>query len=139
MHRPVGRLPRWDDVGWWARYWDDVVPRFVVLRLHVDRFRFGWFVPLWAIEETLRCLILLLPWGLYVTRRIVPAWGTTTLRPKPGFTISIDGPARAPWRALAALLDGHGEGLLRLRRGESLVLVEAVDAGRRVTVEIKQV
>ena len=48
--------PRWGDPGWWARYWDDVRPRLLWLRIDADKVRIRWGMPEWALEESLRAL-----------------------------------------------------------------------------------
>jgi hypothetical protein len=131
-------LPPWDEPGWWDRYWRDVRPRMLLLRIRALRFDLRWGVPLWAIEESLRFALLVLPWVAYGWRWIPERWRTELARPGRRARIVIEPTDRPPWPALLALLEGHGEGMLRLEPGEPFVLVEARDAGQRVLVEITQ-
>jgi hypothetical protein len=131
-------LPHWEEPGWWDRYWHDVRPRLVLVRVHVDRFRLRWGMPLWALEESLRFALLALPWIAYGWRWLPARWRSELARPDRRARIVLESPDRVPWAALVALLEGHGEGMLRLESGEPFVLVEAGDGEQRVQVEITQ-
>lgn len=132
------RWPRWDDPAWWRAYWDDVRPRLLWLRIDADRVRLRWAVPVWAVEESLRALLLGGPWVLWFLRHLpLPLrWRTRRSFRRGRFDLDLDlagPPGRAPWAAGRALLEGAGEGMLRLPAGEPFVRVEA---GRGVRIEI---
>lgn len=133
------RWPRVDDPAFWARYWDDVRPRIVLLRVRVERVSIRWATPLWAFEETLRFLLLLLPWIGYAWRWLPRRWRDELARDDRRARFVIEPPAAVPWHALEALLDGHGEGLLRLPSGEPFVLVDVGSGSTHVHVEVTQV
>ena len=133
------RLPRWDDPGYWERYLDDLKPRFVLVRIEAGRVRLRWGVPLWPFEETLRFGLLLLPWLAWAWQWAPRAWREELARPERRARFVLEPPVRPPWTALEALLDGHGEGLLRLPSGEPFVQIEASDREEGVRIEIKQV
>jgi hypothetical protein len=130
------RLPAWDDPGFWQRYWDDVRPRFLFVSLRAERFRFGWGIPLSVVEDLLRFVLLALPWFGYAWRGVPKGWRDELARPDRRWRIAVDPPRRAPWPALVALLEGHGEGMLRLPPGEPFVVIEA---GNDVHIAITQV
>lgn len=67
-------LPPWEEPAWWERYLEDVRPRLVLLRLRIDRVDVRWGVPLWALEESLRFVVLTLPWIFYGARRLPARW-----------------------------------------------------------------
>jgi hypothetical protein len=130
--------PRWGDAAWWARAWDDARPRLLWLRLDADRFRIRWGMPVWALEESLRAVFLLGPWVLWFARHLPLAWrsGMSGRVRRARFRLAIDlsgEPGPAPWAAGRALLEGAGEGMLRLPPGEPYVHIEA---GRDVRIEI---
>lgn len=132
-------LPPWEEPGWWERYLEDVRPRLVLLRLRIDRVDVRWGVPLWALEESLRFVVLTLPWLFYGARRLPARWRGPLVRSKRMARWSTERSQRPPWHALVALLEGYGDGMLRLERGEPFVLVEAGADGRRVLIEITQI
>jgi hypothetical protein len=111
----------------------------VLLRVRVERVSIRWATPLWAFEETLRFLLLLLPWIGYAWRWLPRRWRDELAREDRRARFVIEPPAAVPWHALEALLDGHGEGLLRLPSGEPFVLVDVGSGSTRVHVEITQV
>lgn len=124
--------PRWGDPGWWVRYWEDVRPRLLWLRIDADKVRIRWGMPEWALEESLRALLLLGPWVLWIARHLpIEARAKASGEFKRGrFRIDLDlsgEPGRAPWHTAVALLEGAGEGMLRLPPGEPFVQVEAGD------------
>jgi hypothetical protein len=130
--------PRWNDPAWWAGYWDDVRPRLLWLRLDADRFRLRWGVPVWALEESLRALFLLGPWFLWIARQLpIPLRTKAKGEFRRGrFHLELDlsgEPGPAPWHTLRALLEGAGDGMLRMPSGEPFVHIEA---GREVRIEI---
>jgi hypothetical protein len=129
------RLPPWDDPGFWQRYWEDVRPRFLVVQLRAERVRLRWGMPLWVVEELLRFGLLALPWVAYGWRVLPRPWRDELARPDRRWRVELEGPRWPPWPALVALLEGHGEGMLRLPPGEPFVLVEA---GEDVRIEISQ-
>lgn len=133
------RLPDWGDPGFWTRAWDDLRPRFVLVRLEVGRLRLRWGAPLWPFEESLRFGLLTLPWIAYAWRRLPSRWRTELARPERPARILLEPPANAPWPALSALLEGHGEGLLRLPSGEPFVQIDVRDRKDAVRIEITQV
>ncbi|MFU8887292.1 MAG: hypothetical protein ACNA8N_01675 [Trueperaceae bacterium] len=127
--------PRWGEVDWWVRYLDDVRPRLLWLRLEADKVRIRWGVPVWALEESLRALLLLGPWVLWFARHLPiktrakasGEWGRGRFR----LDLDLSGePGPAPWHTAVALLEGAGEGMLRLPSGEPFVHVEAGDGVR---------
>lgn len=127
--------PRWGEVDWWVRYLDDVRPRLLWLRLEADKVRIRWGVPVWALEESLRALLLLGPWVLWIARHLPiktrakasGEWGRGRFR----LDLDLSGePGPAPWHTAVALLEGAGEGMLRLPSGEPFVHVEAGDGVR---------
>lgn len=132
-------LPNWGDPRFWERAWDDLRPRFVLVRLEAGRVRLRWGVPLWPIEETLRFTLLVLPWLAYAWQWAPRAWRDELARPGRRARFVLEPPVRAPWPALEALLDGHGEGLLRLPSGEPFVQIQARDSDDAVRIEITQV
>jgi len=132
------KAPRWTDAAWWACTWDDVRPRLLWLRIDAERVRIRWGMPVWALEESLRALFLLGPWVLWIARhlpvrtrsRASGAFGRGRFR----LDLDLSGdPGPPPWHAARALLEGAGDGMLRLPAGEPFVLVEA---GRDVRIEI---
>lgn len=133
------RLPRWGDPAFWVAAWDDLRPRFVLLHLEVGRMRLRWGSPLWPFEETLRFGLLALPWVAYAWRWMPRAWRDELARPGRKARFVIEPPVGPPWSALEALLDGHGEGMLRLPSGEPFVQIDVVDRAERVRIEITQV
>lgn len=130
-------LPRWDDPGYWARFLDDLRPRFVVVRIRSGRLGLRWGVPLWAVEESLRFVLLALPWLAYAWRAAPERWRREPSRP--GRRHRVVPPARAPWGALHALLEGHGRGVLRMDPGVPFVHVEAKGGAERIVVEVTQI
>jgi hypothetical protein len=132
-------LPNWGDPRFWERVWDDLRPRFVLVRLEVGRRRLRWGVPLWPFEETLRFGLLALPWFAYAWQWAPRAWRQELAREGRRARFVIEPPVRVPWPALEALLDGHGEGLLRLPSGEPFVQIIARDREDAVRIEITQV
>ena len=133
------RLPRWGDPDFWVAAWDDLRPRFVLLRLEVGRIRLRWGSPLWPFEETLRFGLLALPWVAYAWQWMPRAWRDELARPGRRARFVIEPPVGPPWSALEALLDGHGEGMLRLPSGEPFVQIDVIDRAERVRIEITQV
>ncbi len=133
------RLPRWGDPGFWERAWDDLRPRFVLVRFEVGRRRFRWGVPLWPFEETLRFGLLVLPWLAFAWQWAPRHWREELARPGRKARFVIEPPIKPPWTALEALLDGHGEGLLRLPSGEPFVQIVASDRTDAVRIELTQV
>lgn len=134
----MARGPRWDDPAWWRGYWDDVRPRLLWLRIDADKVRLRWAVPVWALEESLRAVLLVGPWALWVARHLpLPLrWKTRREFRRGRFHLDLDlsgPPGPAPWTAGRALLEGAGEGMLRLPTGVPFVHVEA---GRDVRIEI---
>jgi len=130
--------PRGGDAAWWARAWDDARPRLLWLRLDADRFRIRWGMPVWALEESLRAVFLLGPWVLWFARHLPASlrrgMSGRVRRARFRFEIDLSGePGPAPWAAGRALLEGAGEGMLRLPPGEPYVHIEA---GRDVRIEI---
>jgi len=130
--------PRWRDPAWWATYWDDVRPRLLWLRLDADRVRIRWVMPVWALEESLRAVFLLGPWVLWLARHLPAALRRSLSGEvrRGRFRIGLDlagEPGPPPWHTARALLEGAGEGMLRLPIGEPFVRVEA---GRDVRIEI---
>ncbi len=124
--------PRWGEADWWVRYLDDVRPRLLWLRLEADKVRIRWGVPVWALEESLRALLLLGPWALWIARHLpTKARAKASGEFKRGrFRLDLDlsgEPGPAPWHTAIALLEGAGEGMLRLPSGEPFVHVEAGD------------
>jgi hypothetical protein len=124
--------PRWDDPRWWNRYWADVRPRLLWLRLDADRVRIRWGVPVWALEESLRALLLLGPWVLWFVRHLpLKARGERRREFARGrFRLRLDltgDPGPAPWHTARALLEGDGEGMLQLPPGESFIHIQAGD------------
>jgi hypothetical protein len=130
--------PRWGDGAWWARAWADARPRLLWLRLDADRVRIRWGMPVWALEESLRAVLP--PRSVGPLVRPPPAAVASGEHERPGaagppplaFDLSGD-PGPPPWEAGRALLEGAGEGMLRLPPGEPYVLIEA---GRDVRIEI---
>jgi hypothetical protein len=130
--------PRRGDAAWWARAWEDARPRLLWLRLDADRVRIRWGMPLWALEESLRAVFLLGPWLLWFARHLPVSRrrDTSDRARRGGFRLAIDlsgDPGPPPWEAGRALLEGAGEGMLRLPSGEPYVRIEA---GRGVRIEI---
>jgi hypothetical protein len=142
VSRPVRPLPawvpRWEESAWWERYWQDVRPRLVLVRIKVERIDIRWGVPLWALEESLRFVLLTLPWVAYGWRWLPPRWRSELARPERRARIAIEPTTTPPWSSFVALLEGYGDGMLRLESGEPFVSVEAGDGGKRVFVEITQ-
>jgi hypothetical protein len=132
-------LPQWDDPAWWSRYWDDVRPRFVLVRIRAERIHLRWGMPLWAVEESLRLVLLALPWVAYAWRWLPERWRAELARPDRRIRIAIEPTTRPPWHTLVALLQGHGEGMLRMERGLPFVQVEAASGRGLVHVEVTQV
>ncbi len=131
-------LPRWGEVAWWARFWDDVRPRLLWLRLDADRVRLRWAAPVWALEESLRALVLVGPWFLWIARHLpLPLRTKASGRFRRGrFHLDLDlagEPGPPPWHTARALLEGAGDGMLRLPAGVPFVHIEA---GRDVRIEI---
>jgi hypothetical protein len=127
--------PRWGEADWWVRYLDDVRPRLLWLRLEADKVRIRWGVPVWALEESLRALVLLGPWALWFARHLpIKARAKASGEFRRGrFRLDLDlsgEPGPAPWHTARALLEGAGEGMLRLPPGEPFVHVEAGDGVR---------
>jgi hypothetical protein len=129
---------RWGEPGWWERYWDDVRPRIVLVRVRSGRFDLRWGMPLWALEESLRFALLALPWLSYGRRRLGAGRERQPTRSSRSARSPGEAPSRPPWGTLLALLEGQGEGLLRLGRGEPFVLVEAAEGDQQVLIEITQ-
>ena len=132
------QAPRWHEPDWWARYWDDARPQLLWLRLEAGKVRIRWGVPVWALEESLRAVFLLGPWVLWFARhlpikprsRAVGEFRRGRLR----LALDLSGePGPAPWHTVRALLEGTGEGMLRLPSGEPFVHIEA---GRDVNIRI---
>jgi hypothetical protein len=131
-------VPRWDDPGWWARFWDDVRPRLLWLRLDADRVHLRWAAPVWALEESLRALVLVGPWFLWIARHLpLPLRMKASGRFRRGrlhLDLDLAGePGPPPWHTARALLEGAGDGMLRLPAGVPFVHIEA---GRDVRIEI---
>ncbi len=127
--------PRWGEAEWWARYWGDVRPRLLWLRLEADKVRIRWGVPVWALEETLRAVLLIGPWVLWTLRHLpIKARTRASGEFRRGrFRLDLDlsgKPGPAPWHTALALLEGAGEGMLLLPPGEPFVHIEAGDGVR---------
>ncbi len=133
------RLPNWGERAAWEHLWADLRPRFVVVRLEIGRRRFRWGVPLWPFEETLRFGLLALPWVAYTWQWAPARWRAELARPERRARFVVEPPLGVPWSALEALLDGHGEGMLHLPRGEPFIEIEAGDRDGDVRIEITQV
>ncbi len=131
-------LPGWSDVTYWEAVWDDLRPRFVVVRVDVGAWHLRWAVPLWPFEELLRFGLLALPWVAYAWQWAPASWRQELARPERRARFVVEPPLRAPWPALEALLDGHGEGLLRLPSGSPFIQIEAADGEGAVRIEISQ-
>lgn len=132
------RWPNWGDPAFWQRAWDDLRPRFVLVRLEVGTFKLRWGVPLWPFEETLRFGLLALPWAAYAWQLAPRRWRDELAREGRKARCVLEPPTRAPWPALEALLDGHGEGMLRLPSGEPFVQIDVHDRAEAVRIEITQ-
>jgi hypothetical protein len=130
--------PRWSDAAYWRAVWDDLRPRFVLVRVDVGGRSLRWGVPLWPFEETLRFALLVLPWLAYAWRRAPASWRARAAVPLRRGWLVAGAAGPAPWRALAALLDGQGEGMLRLPAGSPFVQLEAADGEDAVRIEILQ-
>lgn len=121
-------LPRWQDPAWWRAYARDVRPRLLLLRVRADKVHFRWAVPVWALEETLRAVLLVGPWVLWVARCAPRPWRARWRGRVGAMTFDFSGPAGTPpWPALHALLEGRG-GWFDLPEGEPFVHVDTDDA-----------
>lgn len=126
-------LPRPSDPAWWRAYAHDVRPRMLMLHVRADRVRLRWGVPVWALEETLRAVLLVGPWALWVARCAPRAWRGGWHGTVGSFSFDLRGAAGTPpWPALRALLEGQG-GWLDLPDGEPFVQIVTDDA----TIDIR--
>jgi hypothetical protein len=123
--------PRWHDPDWWRNYWIDVRPRLLWLEVRSQGLHLRWGVPAWAIEETLRALALTIPWLLWLLQRL--PGGERRFRLLRGrLRLQVDGGGASvapPWAGTVALLEGAGEGVLRLPPGEPFIDIETPAGG----------
>ncbi len=121
--------PRWRDPAWWRTVGDDLRPRLLVLHVRADGVHLRWAVPVWALQESLRAVLLVTPWLLWVARCAPAEWRRTWHGRTAGFDWDLRGPAgRPPWVAGRALLEGDGADAFALPAGEPFVRVETDDA-----------
>lgn len=121
-------LPRLSDPAWWRAYVRDVRPRMMLLQVRAERIHVRWGVPVWALEETLRAVLLVGPWALWVARCAPKSWRTGWHGAVGSVAFDLRGAAGTPpWPALRALLEQQG-GWLDLPDGEPFVQIEANDA-----------
>lgn len=120
--------PRWQDPDWWRAYARDVRPRLLLLHVRADKVHLRWAVPVWALEETLRAVLLVGPWALWVARCAPRPWRARWRGRVGSLPFDLTGPAGTPpWPALRVLLEGQG-GWFDLPEGEPFVHVETDDA-----------
>lgn len=128
-------LPRWGDRRWWRDYWFDVRPRMLWIDIRNERLHLRWGVPAWALEETVRALALITLWLSWLAQRIPSgARALTVERGRHRLPINRRSPpGPAPWGITWALLEGVGEGMLRLPPGVPFIEIQA---GRSLRVRV---